>query len=158
MSQRHSGKHPHASKSVLSSLMLPQDANPRGYVFGGSVLKLIDNAAYAAACRHAGTAACVTASFDRVDFTMPIDIGELVILEAQVHFAGHSSMQVGVNVFAENLDTGKRRQTNSCLVTMVAVDAQGRPIGVPPLIPETEEEKRLFKEALERRQKKIKRD
>ena len=132
--------------------MLPEDANPRGKVFGGSVLKLIDNAAYVAACRHAGTANCVTVSLDRVDFKVPIEIGELVILEAQAHYAGRTSVQVGVNVFAENLNTGQRRQTNSCLVTFVAVDKKGKPTSVPMLAPETLEEKRLFREAEQRRQ------
>ena len=141
-----------ASKAILSSLMLPEDANPRGKVFGGSVLKLIDNAAYVAACRHAGTANCVTVSLDKVDFKVPIEIGEVVILEAEVHYVGRTSVQVGVNVYAEDLNTGQRRQSNSCLVTLVAVDAKGKPMSVPPLLPETKEEKRLYQEAQLRRQ------
>ena len=149
------GKTPQESKAVLSALMFPEDANPRGKVFGGSVLKLIDNAAYVAACRHTGTASCVTVSIDRVDFKVPIEIGELVILEAQVHYTGRSSIQVGVSVYAENLNTGTRRQSNSCLVTFVAVDAKGQPIAVPPIVAKTLEEKRLFKEAeLRHRQRK----
>jgi len=139
------------SKATLSALMMPENANPRGKVFGGSILKLIDNAAYVAACRHAGTSNCVTVSMDKVDFKVPIEIGELVILEARVHYAGRTSLQVGVDVHAENLNTGTRRSTNSCLVTFVAVDAKGKPKAIPPLIAETEEEKRLYKDAELRR-------
>lgn len=145
------GKPVRESKAVLANLMMPEDANPRGKVFGGSILKLIDNAAYVAACRHAGTANCVTVFLDKVNFKIPIEIGELVLLEARVHYAGRTSMQVGVNVYAENLNTAKRRQTNSCLVTLVAVDARGKPTPVPPVLPETDEEKRLYQEAELRR-------
>ncbi|MBI2069131.1 MAG: acyl-CoA thioesterase [Elusimicrobia bacterium] len=145
------GRPPKISKTTLANLMLPEDANPRGKVFGGSVLKLIDNAAYVAACRHAGTANCVTVSMDKVDFKVPIEIGELVILESQVHYTGRTSIQVGVNVFAENLNSGRRRLTNSCLVTFVAVDAQGRPAPVPAVKPQTAQEKKLYHEAHQRR-------
>lgn len=141
------------SKSVISALMMPEDANPRGKVFGGSVLKLIDNAAYVAACRHAGTSNCVTVSMEKVDFKVPIEIGELVILEAQLHYAGATSMQVGVTVYAENLNSGQRRMTNSCLVTFVAVNKKGRPTTIPALTPKTALEKKLYKEAALRRQK-----
>ncbi|MBI4064688.1 MAG: acyl-CoA thioesterase [Elusimicrobia bacterium] len=136
-----------ASKAVLSGLMMPQDANPMGKVFGGSILKLIDNVAFVAAARHAGTSNCVTISMDKIDFKQPIEIGELVILEAKLHFTGRSSIVVGVNVYTENLDTGHRRQTNSCLVTFVAVDDKGKPREVPRLRPETEEEKQIYHQA-----------
>ena len=89
----------------------------------------------------------MTVSIDRVDFKVPIEIGELVILEAQVHYTGRSSIQVGVDVYAENLNTGTKRQTNSCLVTFVAVDTKGRPLAAPALIAKTAKEKRLYKEA-----------
>lgn len=133
------------SRTVLSSLMMPQDANPRGKVFGGSILKLIDNAAYVAACRHASAASCVTVSIERVDFKVPIEIGELVILEAQVNFTGRSSIEVSVEVFSEDLTTGARRHTNSCLVTLVAVNPQGNPVKVRGVLAETNEEKTRFR-------------
>lgn len=149
------GKPARESKSTLSSLMMPQDANIRGKVFGGVILKLVDHAAYVAAARHASSADLVTVSFDKVDFRHPIEIGELVILEAQVHYTGRTSVQVGVEIFAEDLNTGRRRHSNSCLVTFVAVDKKGRPVPVPPVTPETEEEKRLYREAEKRRENRL---
>lgn len=140
-----------ASKTVLSDLMAPPDANLHGTVFGGKVLSMVDKAAAVAAMRHAGRL-CVTVAMDRVEFLVPIEVGDVVIVEAQVNGVGRSSIELGVEVYAETLGGGARRHTNSCLVTMVAVDDKRRPAPVPPLLAETPEEKRRAAEAASRRQ------
>jgi acyl-CoA hydrolase len=98
---------------------------------------------------------CVTVSVDRVDFREPIHVGDLVIMKCSVNFVGRSSMEVGVRVEAENLQTGVRRHTNSCYLTFVAIDRNGRPVEVPRLVPETEEEIRRFEAARARRQRRL---
>lgn len=97
----------------------------------------------------------VTASIDRVDFREPIHLGDLVIMKASVNFAGRTSVEVGVRVEAEELLTGRRRHTNSCYLTFVAVDRNGRPIEVPELRPETPDEQRRFAAAQERRRRRL---
>jgi acyl-CoA hydrolase len=128
------------SQSVVSQVMMPNDANNLGNVFGGVILSLVDHVAGVAAIRHARQP-CVTVSMDQVVFKEPIHLGELVTAKASVNYTGHTSMEVGVYVEAENVLTGVRRHTNSCYVTYVAVDAMGRPVPVPPIIPETDVEK-----------------
>jgi acyl-CoA hydrolase len=149
------GKPPRASATQLADLMTPPDANIRGSVFGGKVLALVDKAAAVCAMRHSGKP-CVTVAMDRVEFLVPIRIGEVVTAEARLHFAGRTSMDIGVDVFAEDLEKGERRHANACLVTMVAVDAKGRPAPVPPLVPETPEEKKRFAAAEARRKARLK--
>lgn len=139
-----------ASKTVLSDLMSPPDANLHGTVFGGKVLAMVDKAAAVAAMRHAGRL-CVTVAMDRVEFLVPIEVGDVVIVEAQVNGVGRSSMEVGVDVYAELPGGGPRRHTNSCLVTMVAVDEKRHPAPVPALIAETPDEKLRLKDAEARR-------
>lgn len=139
-----------ASKTVLSDLMSPPDANLHGTVFGGKVLAMVDKAAAVAAMRHAGRL-CVTVAMDRVEFLVPIEVGDVVIVEAAVNGVGRSSMEVGVDVYAEHPGLGERRHTNSCLVTMVAVDEKRRPAPVPALLTETPDEKRRAAEADARR-------
>ena len=139
-----------ASQTHLSDLMSPPDANIRGSVFGGVILAMVDKAAAVCAMRHAG-ASCVTVAMERVEFLVPINVGQVVDVRAQVNFVGRTSMEVGVEVYAEDLDDGERRHTNSCLVSMVAVDAKGRPCPVPGLILETPEEKKRWSEAEARR-------
>ena len=126
----------------VSELMMPDQANIFGKVFGGEVVALIDKAAYVAAARHAQMM-CVTVSFDRVDFHTPVNVGELVHIKAHVDFVGHSSLGVGVEVYSENVQTGEMRHTNSSYVTMVAIK-DGKPAEVPRLICETDDEKRRF--------------
>ena len=138
------------SKTVLSDLMGPPDANLHGTVFGGKVLAMVDKAAAVAAMRHAGRL-CVTVAMDRVEFLVPIEVGDVVIVEAQLNGVGRSSVEVGVDVYAELPGGGPRRHTNSCLVTMVAVDEKRRPAPVPPLLAETRDEKRRASEAESRR-------
>jgi len=92
---------------------------------------------------------------DRVDFLQPISLGELVTARASVNYAGRTSMEVGVRIEAENLVTGQRRHTNSCYVTYVAIDEHGKPSPVPPVLPETEEERRRFRAGEERRRRRL---
>lgn len=126
----------------LSQLMTPNDANILGKVFGGAILSLIDLTASACSSKFAGHV-CVTASFDRVDFHEPIEIGELVELEGMVSFVGRTSLEVTIDVHATNLLRGVRRHCNTARVTMVALK-DGKPTEVPRLICETEDEKRRF--------------
>lgn len=132
-----------ASQSTMTELMMPNMANNLGNVFGGVILSLVDRVAAVAAIRHA-MGPCVTVSVDRVDFREPIHVGELVTALASVNFVGRTSLEVGVRVEAENIMTGSRRHTNSCHLTFVAIDPEGRPRPVAPVVPETEEERRRF--------------
>jgi acyl-CoA hydrolase len=134
--------------------MMPQHANILGHVFGGVILAMMDTAAAVAAMRHA-RASCVTVSIDRVDFREPIHIGELVVMKASVNYVGNTSMEVGVRVEAEHLMTGNRRHTNSCYLTFVAVDADGRPVRVAPLITGNAVEQRRFAAAQARRNRRL---
>jgi acyl-CoA hydrolase len=134
----------------MTELMMPHMANTLGNVFGGVILSLVDRAAAVAAIRHAG-GACVTVSVDQVQFREPIHVGELVIAQASVNYVGRTSMEVGVRVDAEHVASGRRRHTNSCYLTFVAINAKERPRRVVPVIPETEEQKRRYAEAQARR-------
>ncbi len=138
------------SKTEISQLMMPQHANIAGVVFGGTILALADSVAYVCASRHAGPNS-VTVSVDKVDFREPIRIGELITCYASVNFVGRSSMEVGIKIMAEDLKTGRRRHTNSCYFTMVALDANGVPQPAPGLELETEEDKRRSRAAQKRR-------
>lgn len=142
------------SQSESSNLMMPQDANVLGHVFGGAILSMMDKTAAVAAIRHARST-CVTVSVDRVDFREPIHVGDLVTMKASVNYVGRTSMEVGVRVEAEDLISGSRRHTNSCYVTFVAVDRNGRPIEVPLVVPETEAEQRRYEAAIERRRRRL---
>jgi acyl-CoA hydrolase len=125
-------KPPSESTAVVSELMMPHQVNNLGHVFGGELLSMVDRAAAVAAMRHAGCAV-VTVSIDRVDFKQPIYTGELVTCTARVNFVGRTSMEVGVRVEAENLLSGVKRHTNTCLLTFVAIDENHRPCPVRPL-------------------------
>jgi acyl-CoA hydrolase len=142
------------SQHETAEIMMPQDANILGHVFGGAVMSMLDKAAAVAAIRHARTS-CVTASIDRVDFREPIHVGDLVVMKASVNFAGRTSMEVGVRVEAEDMIRGDRRHTNSCYLTFVAVDRNGRPVPVPELMPETVDEQRRYEAAKERRRRRL---
>jgi len=137
-----------------SQLMMPQHSNNLNNVFGGVILAMMDTAAAVSAIRHARTT-CVTVSVDRVDFRQPIYLGELVIMKCSVNFVGRTSMEVGVRVEAEHLQTGVRRHTNSCYLTYVAVDPTGRPVEVPRLVVEDQEEVRRYEAAIERRRRRL---
>lgn len=142
------------SRSVLARVMMPQDANNLGNVFGGTILNLVDEVAYVAATRHCHSPV-VTASVDRMSFLSPVRIGDLVTLNAVVNAAWHSSMEVGVRVTAEDVSTGEVRHTGSSYVTVVALDRQGRPTMVPELVLETEDEIRRNGEANRRREARL---
>jgi acyl-CoA hydrolase len=142
------------SQHETSELMMPQHANNLGHVFGGVVLSMMDKAAAIAAIRHARRNV-VTASIDRVDFREPVKVGDLVVMHASVNYVGRSSMEVGVRVEAEDLLTGNRRHTNSCYLTFVAIDQNGRPVEVPLLVPETPDQERRYEAAKERRRRRL---
>ncbi|MFN7543954.1 MAG: acyl-CoA thioesterase [Acidobacteriota bacterium] len=138
------------SASEISELALLNDANPLGYLIGGRVMHLVDIGAAIAASRHA-RCPVVTASVDHMSFLHPVQIGELVIVRSSVNRAWNTSMEVGVKVLVENLMTGERRHTTSAYLTFVAVDGQGGKLSVPPVLPESEEEKRRYEQAGARR-------
>ena len=135
----------------MTVLMTPDMANFSGNVHGGTVLKMLDQAAYACASRYAGSYV-VTLSVDQVTFRQPIHVGELVTFLASVNFTGNSSMEIGIKVIAENIQTQVVRHANSCFFTMVAVNDEGKPTPVTPLTPSTPDEKRRFEAARLRRQ------
>jgi acyl-CoA hydrolase len=137
-----------------AQLMLPQHANVLGHVFGGVVLSMMDTTAAVSAIRHARMA-CVTVSVDRVDFREPIHVGDLVIMKSSVNYVGRTSMEIGVRVETENLLTGVRVHTNSCYLTFVAVDRNGKPVEVPRLRPETPDEIRRYEAAKLRRERRL---
>ena len=143
-------KPPSLSHTTVAEVMMPHMANVLGNVHGGVLLGMMDRAAAVAAIRHARST-CVTVSMDRVDFLEPIHLGELVTLRASVNYAHRTSIEVGVRVEAENLVTGTVRHTNTCYLTFVAIDANGRPREVPPVRPETDEEWTRFRAAEARR-------
>lgn len=134
----------------MAQIMLPNDANQLGKVFGGSILSLIDLTASAVASQFAGHL-CVTASFDRVDFHQPVEIGDMVELDGFVSFVGRTSVEVTIDVHAVDLPHGTRRHVNTARVTMVAVN-EGRPTPVPRLICETREDRLRFLEGKIRRE------
>jgi len=142
------------SQQTMAYLAAPNDANLRGSVFGGVVLALVDKIAYVTATRHADCPT-VTASFDQVDFRSPIEIGEIVTLHASVNYVGRTSMEVGVRVMAESVTGGVARHTNSCYVTMVALDEHGKPAAVPKLVLESEVQYRRYEDARERRETRL---
>lgn len=136
---------------IIAQEMNPQDANPAGNVHGGVIMKLIDTAAGVVAKRHAGSNV-VTASIDSLDFHHPVYVGDVVFFKASINYVGNTSMEVGVRVEAENPITGEVRHTASAYLTFVALDEDGKPRKVPPIIIETEEERRRYSEAERRRQ------
>jgi acyl-CoA hydrolase len=148
------GRHPRESESEMAELMMPHHANLMDNVFGGVVLALVDRVAAVSAMRHSHRQ-CVTVSVDKVDFREPIHVGELLTAYARVNFAGHTSMEVGVKIVAENVLTGEKRHTNSCYVTYVALDENGQPTEVPPILPQTAEEKQRYDRAAKRRASRV---
>lgn len=135
----------------MTVLMTPDMANFAGNVHGGTILKFLDQVAYACASRYAGRYV-VTLSVDQVMFRQPIHVGELVTFLACINYTGNSSMEVGIKVLAENIRTQATRHANSCFFTMVAVDDQAKPQPVTPLTPSTPDGHRRFAAAKLRRQ------
>jgi uncharacterized protein (TIGR00369 family) len=145
------GKTSKESQVIISQMMTPQDTNPAGNVHGGVIMKLIDTAGGLVANRHTRSNT-VTASIDRLDFHYPVYVGDLVTFKASLNYAGHTSMEVGVRVEAENVFTGEVRHTASAYLTFVSLDKEGKPQPVPPLIIKTQNEKRRNEEAKSRRE------
>jgi len=150
LSEQLAGRFVRESISEYSEFALPNDANLLGNMLGGKVMHLVDLAAALAAARHS-RCAVVTASVDHMSFLHPIHIGQLIVLRASVNRAFRTSMEVGVRVEVENLVTGEIKHTSSAYLTFVAVDSSGQRVAIPPVIPETEAEKRRYEEAAERR-------
>jgi acyl-CoA hydrolase len=140
-----------AHQLTMTVLMTPDMANFTGNVHGGSILKLLDQVAYACASRYAGRYV-VTLSVDQVMFRQAIHVGELVTFMAAVNHTGTSSMEVGIKVIAEDIRSQVLRHANSCFFTMVAVDDDRKPVAVPPLQPSTPDEIRRFSAAQVRKQ------
>lgn len=140
-----------AHQLTMTVLMTPDTANFSGNVHGGTILKLLDQVAYACASRYAKRYV-VTLSVDQVTFRQPVHVGELLTFLASVNHTGTSSMEIGIKVIAENIREGVVRHVNSCFFTMVAVDDTHKPVAVQPLQPTTEDERRRFAAARVRRQ------
>jgi acyl-CoA hydrolase len=139
------GRSPEHSRSSVVRLMVPTDANFMGNVFGGALLAEVDRVAYIVATRHSKTN-CVTASFDRVDFIAPVHVGEVVEFDAMLTYVGTSSMEVWVRTTAEALEGGEPTLVAEAYVTMVAVDAVGKPVPIPSLSLTNAEERARFEE------------
>jgi len=144
-----------ASRITLSQLMHPEHANLLGNVHGGWIMKLVDEAGALTCMRHAQRKV-VTVAIDSMTFRQPIRIGDLIILNAEVTYTGRTSMEAEVHVLAENPVTGERTYTNNAYLVYVALDDEGRPTSIPPLIAETDDEKRKMELAKERQERRLK--
>lgn len=142
------------SQVFMTELVLPNDTNQLGNLLGGRLMHWLDIASAIAAQRHCGRV-CVTASVDQLEFHTPIKLGEIVTLQASVNRAFRSSMEIGVIVTAQGLGGAVMRRANNAYLTFVAIDDSGKPVQVPPALPETEEEHRRFEEALARRESRL---
>jgi acyl-CoA hydrolase len=147
-------KPPSASQSVLTRWMGIPDANTAGNVHGGTLMKMVDEVAGVAAVRHCGTRV-VTAALDRMTFTQPVYVGQLVTVKATVNAAWRTSMEVGVRVESENVRTGEVTHTSTAYLTMVALTDEGEPTPVPGVQPTTEDETRRQREAQLRRDNRL---
>ncbi len=143
------------TRTVVQRIMMPMDANPMGNVYGGSILKYIDEVASIVAFRHTRTNV-VTASIDRMDFLAPMHVGDFLVLRAAINFTGRTSMEVGVRVEAEDPRTGHVVHAGSCYLTMVALDSKGHPTPVPSVIPTTDEERAWFENGRRRKEERLK--
>jgi acyl-CoA hydrolase len=137
------GKPMRASRATVIRQMMPSDANPHGNVHGGVIMRTVDEVAGIVAHRHARRNV-VTARLDRMDFLEPVFIGNALTLDARLCFTGRTSMEIMVDIHAENLDTGEVVHTGTAWVTMIAINDRGKPVPIEPVVPETDEEKRLF--------------
>jgi acyl-CoA hydrolase len=139
------------SRCIMTEIVLPNDTNGLGNMMGGRLLHLMDIAAAISAQRHANRV-CVTAAVDSVEFHSPILEGEVVIIESQVNRAFNTSMEIEINVWAENPRAQTKRKANRAYFTFVAVDQEGRPIQIPAIVPVSDEEKERFDGAARRRE------
>ena len=140
------GKRSGESEAEMIVMMLPSDANPKGNVFGGVILKHVDLIAGLVAKRHSGRANVVTASIDRMVFLKPVFIGNALIISARITYVRRSSMEIEVNVEAEDLDDNSKVHAATAFVTMVALDKYGKPTKVPHLVMEDENDKKRYSE------------
>ena len=154
MEDKVTGKAVRESAYEYSEVALPNDANGLGNVLGGKVMHLVDLAAAVAGLRHV-RGPVVTASIDTMSFLQPVRIGDLIMLRASVNRVFRTSMEIGVKVMTEKLLTGERRHTCSAYLTFVAIDRDGKAVPIIPVVPETDEEKRRFRQAGERRQARL---
>src|ERR1700681_4008358 len=144
-----------ASRSEMAEVVLPAQTNPLGKLWGGQVMHLVNMAAAMAASRHSNSYV-VTASVDYIDFRNAVNLGEIVILMSQVNRVFHTSMEIGVEVFSEQILTGERKHTTTAYVTFVAIDEHTKqPTPVRPLLLKTADEKRRFREAAQRRKTRL---
>ena len=139
------------SFTIMTEMVLPNDTNTLNNLMGGRMMHFMDIVAAIAAQKHSNRIV-VTASVDSVSFREPVKLGNVVTFQAKVTRSFNSSMEVNIEVWAEDIPAQKREKTNSAFFTFVAVDQSGRPIDVPEVIPETDEEHALFDAALRRRQ------
>ena len=147
-------KSPRESSTSMVRIMMPMDANNSGNVFGGAILRLIDEVGSVVALKHSRTNV-VTASVDRMDFYSPVYIGDMLRLNASINFVHRTSMEVGVRVEAENPFTGEVRHTGTSFLTYVGLDRNRKPIPIPALKLETDEDRRRWAEAQERRKARL---
>lgn len=143
-----------ASVVQMTELVLPHHTNTLGNLLGGQLMHWIDICAALCAQKHSSRI-CVTASVDKIDFHHPVKLGEVVTLVASVNRVFSTSMEIGVKVYTESYLRGTKIHSNSAYLTFVGVDAEGKPVKANPVIPETEEEKRRYEEALDRRQARL---
>lgn len=136
-------------RASIVRLMMPTDANPHGNVHGGVIMKFVDEVAGIVAHRHARRNV-VTARLDRMDFLEPVFVGNALTLDARIAYTGRTSIEVMVDIRAENLDTGEVVHTGTAWLTMIALNERGRPVAVPPIVPESDEEKALHELAKRR--------
>ena len=142
------------SATEMVQVVLPNDANPLGFILGGTVMHLIDIAGAIACHRHTRTL-LVTAAVDDLQFLHPIKVGDLIILKSRVTCAFNTSLEVQVEVFSEETLTGRRRMTSRAFLTFVAVDSSGGRVRVPPLLVETDEQRQICEEATRRRSRRL---
>ena len=140
---------------TMTELVLPHHTNQLGKLLGGQLMHWIDICAALSAAKHTNHV-CVTASVDRIDFIHSIDLGDAVILTANVNRVFNTSMDVGVKVYAESFRKGKKVHSNTAFLTFVSVDSEGNPVKAPEIIPETDEEKERYDDALQRRENRLK--
>jgi len=150
------GKRASESQMTLSQQMMPSDANPLGNVHGGHIMKLIDEAGALAGMRHARRPV-VTITMDSISFLSPVRVGHLLTLRGSVNWVGKTALEVGVRVEAENPITGEITHTNSAYAVYVALDDLGKPCSVPPLILESDADRRRWDEAEARQQIRLQR-
>ena len=147
-------KAPEESRVEMTELVLPEHTNAYGNIFGGQIMAWIDTAAAICAFRHCRNL-CVTASMDALDFISPVKLGHIVILNANLNYTGRTSMEVGVKIRSEDPLTGEQHHTASSYLTFVAINESGKPIAVPPINPQTDQEKEWFQEAKTRKEIRI---